>query len=270
LPLEKTSSPDNVQSERHSAVYDYVDKNIKNLLPFKSKTLSVSAKDKSSDFYIYSISQDLKSFKVKFTFLKENYEITIKQSLPGYFANTLILAAAICFSCGVSIKNVIRQLEQDFNLPPGRFSVFKGIKESIILDSSYNSSLESATGAIETVNIIGKNKRKVAILGDMRELGSLSRIQHEQLARSILKNLDFAVLIGPQMGQFVAPILSSESFNFLIFDTYSQAKNEIVKNIKKNDLILIKGSQNTLYLERVVELLLVDKSDTLDIFISPI
>ncbi|MBU2632177.1 hypothetical protein KKG52_00510, partial [Patescibacteria group bacterium] len=52
-----------------------------------------------------------------------------------------------------------------------------------------------------------------------------------------------------------------KKFNFLAFKTFFKAKDEILKLVKTNDLILIKGSQNTLYLERAVELLLANKKD---------
>ena len=95
----------------------------------------------------------------------------------------------------------------------------------------------------------------------MRELGGLSGIQHEELARIILKNLDYAILIGPEMKKFVAPILSEGNFNYEAFDTFSGIKLTLPERIKKGDTILVKGSQNTLFLERAVEILLEKKID---------
>ena len=95
----------------------------------------------------------------------------------------------------------------------------------------------------------------------MRELGSLSPVLHELLAREILKTCDFVILIGKIMQEFVAPVLEKENFEFLAFDTFKNAKEVIRRSIKRNDVILVKGSQNTLFLERAVEILLADKSD---------
>lgn len=249
-------------SESGKAIVNLDDKYIKNLLPLGSKSITVSAKDKSSDFYIYDIFQDLGIFKVKFLFLKENYEITINQPLPRYFAATLILAIAVCFACGISVKNSIKLLEKNFSLPPGRFSVFAGIRNSIIIDSSYNSSLESAAGAIAAIKDISGKRRKVGVLGDMRELGSLSKIQHEKLSEAVLKNMDFSIIIGPLMTKYVAPVLGKHNFKHLAFDNYRLAENEIIKSIQEEDIVLVKGSQNTLFLERAVELLLDNKRDS--------
>ena len=99
------------------------------------------------------------------------------------------------------------------------------------------------------------------VLGDMRELGSLSRIQHELLAREILKTADFAILIGSLMQEFAVPILEKENFKYQAFSTFKDAKESILDSVRKDDVTLVKGSQNTLFLERVVEMLLEDKSD---------
>jgi len=171
-----------------------------------------------------------------------------------------MLAIATCFSVGISIKDIIAVIEKKFELPPGRFSIFEGIKNSTIIDSSYNSSLESAEGALDLLSKF-KGKRKVGILGDMRELGSLSKIQHEELAKNILKNLDFVILIGPQVLKYVVPLLNKYKYNYLSYSNFSDAMGNIVKNIREGDIVLVKGSQNELFLERAVELLLKNKSD---------
>jgi len=63
------------------------------------------------------------------------------------------------------------------------------------------------------------------------------------------------------MQNYASPKLKEEGFSYFSFTTYSDAKDEILKKIKAGDLILVKGSQNELYLERVVELLLLNKKD---------
>lgn len=247
--------------ETERSVVNLDDVEISELLPLKSKTITVSAKDKNADFYIKKISISQNSFEVDFIFLKEEYRLKINQPLPKYFAYSFILSIAVCFNAGVNIKDCINILQDKFSLPPGRFSVFKGIKNSIIIDSSYNSSLTATQGCLEALIDIGNNKRRVGILGDMRELGSLTKIQHGELAKTILKTLDFAILIGSSMNEYVAPILENAKFKYLAYDSFSLAKKNLTENIAQNDLILVKGSQNTLFLERAAEMLLENKKD---------
>ncbi len=243
-----------------TSVVNLDDNQIRNLLPLKSKTVTISANDKNADFYISSIQVSEKNFTINFIFLKDRYSLNIPMPLPKYFAYSLMEVVAIAFICKFSINEALRLIEENFSLPPGRFSIFEGVKDALIIDSSYNSSLAAAKGAIEIIGEIKKG-RTVGILGDMRELGTLSRIQHTDLAKVILKNLDFVILIGPLMSEFVAPILEKNNFKFKCFETFREAKDVIREEIHKGDLVLVKGSQNTLFLERAVEMLLKNKGD---------
>lgn len=233
---------------------------IKKTLPLKSKVITVSLKDKNADYFVSKIENTLSSFSMRFRFLKDEYELLINQSLPRTYAYDFIYAIAVSFIAGINIKESIEIVKDKFVLPPGRFSVFEGVNKTVIFDSSYNSSYEAVNDVLELVKGLGNN-RKLGILGDMRELGSLSETQHKMLAKSIMKNLDSAILIGPQMNSFVAPILSEKRFKFEVFDNFSNASGIILNKIKEKDFIVVKGSQNGLFLERVVEMLLKNKED---------
>lgn len=237
------------------------DKNIVKAVPQKSLTTTISLKSKKADFFVSKIDVGLEKFEMEFIFLNERYRLTLARTLPKFYGYSLMFSIAAAFACGIGASDSIKYLEKNFELPPGRFSVFPGLKNSIIFDSSYNSSLSPAKGAIELLSQLKSGRRKVGILGDMRELGSLAKIQHQELSRVILKNLDFAILIGPNMKEFVIPILAGEHFPFVFFDSFKDARDKITGLIKEKDLILVKGSQNTLFLERAVELLLENKND---------
>jgi len=139
--------------------------------------------------------------------------------------------------------------------------LFEGIKNTIIIDSSYNAQPIAMIDALDFLSNLGRNKRKVAILGDMRELGKESEKMHQIVANEIIKNVDFPILIGPLMKKYVVPILKKEKKDYKSFNNFTEAKDFILNSIKENDIILVKGSQNTLLLERVVEMLLKDKKD---------
>ncbi len=243
-----------------TSIVNLDDKNIASLLPLKSKVVTISANDKNADFYISNIQVSENGFNINFIFLKDHYILNIDKPLPKYFAYSLMEAVAVAFVCKFNINEAIKLTQENFSLPPGRFSIFEGIKDTTIIDSSYNSSLNAAKGAIEIIKQI-KAGRKVGILGDMRELGTLGRVQHVELAKVIIKNLDYAILIGPLMGEYVKPVLEKSNFPFKHFETFKEAKEILENEIRRGDIVLVKGSQNTLYLERAVEMLLKDKKD---------
>ncbi len=228
----------------------------------KSAILTVSTKDKSADFYAYKIEIDLKHFSVKFTYLGENYVLNLAKPLPIHYATTILLAVALSTKFEIKASESVKIIEEEFDLPAGRMNVFEGINKTTVIDSSYNNA--TITPILDFLTLLGKiagKRRKVAIIGDMRELGSISKVNHEKVAKKILKTAGLAILIGPLMQKYTKPILAESGFPFYSFPNFSKSKNLIRKIIKKNDLILVKGSQNTLYLERIVEMLLKNSKD---------
>ncbi len=246
-----------------TAVMNLDDENIKELEPsISAQKLTVSAIDNTADFYIDKIQNFVDKFQIFFSFRKNRYKIEIQNPLPKHFAYSFVLAIAASSTKISDIAASIKVLEENFSLPPGRMSVFKGIKDTIVVDSSYNNAtLSPILDLLDFVYEVGKQRRRVGIIGDMRELGSMSKALHEEVARKILTTLDFAILIGPLTQKYIDPILRKNNFSFASFINYTQAKETILNEIMPKDMILVKGSQNTLFLERAVELLLRDKKD---------
>lgn len=227
----------------------------------ESSFVTVSKVDPTADFFIESREVSLGKYLLKFNYKTWEHEIKLKRPLPAHYDYSLIFSIAIAHILGITIEESIKNIEERFLLPPGRVSIFRGIKNSLIIDSSYNSNIETVSDLLELLSEIAGNRRKVAIVGDMREQGSLSKAQHEELARSLIPNTDVAVLIGPMLENFTAPILNNENFNYYSFPNFSKAKTRIKALIRNQDIVLVKGSQNTLFLERAVEMLLRDPED---------
>lgn len=231
----------------------------------QAKPITFSLHDKRADMYAKNIEIDLESFSLTFTAKpaeKEAYTLRIPSLLPEHYASSFLSVFAICVSLGIDTEHAIRLLEKKFSLPVGRCSVFDGIKDTTIIDSTYNNAtLPPILDMLDLLSAVGKRKRKVAIIGDMRELGTMSKQHHEIVAEKISQTADVTILIGPMMRQYVAPILEKNKRDYQSYITFTLAKEHILKTIKKDDLILVKGSQNQLFLERVVEMLLADKKN---------
>jgi len=245
-----------------TSVVNLDDLKTKQALPeIRSKIISVSKKDKSADFFLDGMKLSLKDFKLSFRHKEKLYELKINRPLPSHYGYSILISIATA-SIFMEVKDIINFLEKDFSIPPGRFSVFKGINDSTIIDSSYNNAtLEPITDILEFVKEAGDKRRKLAVVGDMRELGSMTQDAHKLLAHKLMENLDEVILIGPALEKYTAPVLRDHRFNFRSFKTFTDAKYFIHQAIAPNDLVLVKGSQNTLLLERVVDMLLLDSSD---------
>ncbi|HSW97715.1 MAG TPA: Mur ligase family protein [Candidatus Saccharimonadales bacterium] len=231
----------------------------------RAKQLTISLTNSDTDIYAKKIGIGLDLFTLTFVVKKptfQEYTMSIPALLPKHYASSFLSTIAICQIFDVDLPKVITLLEKNFSLPPGRSTVFKGIKQTMIIDSSYNNAtLPPILDMLDLLKIVGGKRRRIAIIGDMRELGTMSKLSHEIVANKVLKTVDQVILIGPLMREYVAPILERNKFPYQSYQTFTQAKEKILGTIKSNDLILVKSSQNALFLERVVEMLLADKKD---------
>ena len=112
---------------------------------------------------------------------------------------------------------------------------------------AYNANPSSMEVALDNLNKLS-DKRKIAILGDMFELGNDASIEHQNIADLVTKlNLDKIYLIGENFNK-----VSSKNDKIEIFSSFKNFKLNF-KEIS-NSIILIKGSRG-MALERVLELL---------------
>ncbi len=149
----------------------------------------------------------------------------------------------------------IAQKLQSYKPPVSRMTYLEGINNSMIIDDTFNASLESTESAIDSLSNI-KAMRKIAILGDILELGKISDEGHEKIVKKIAsKKIDFVIFVGDNF-KIHKDILLEKDFildeNLFFCDSPIIAKRIIYGKIRKNDLILVKGSQG-MRMEKVVE-----------------
>lgn len=148
---------------------------------------------------------------------------------------------------------------KNLKMPPGRGSIFIGIKNTTIIDSSYNGNLGSITAVLEMYKKL-KNDDKWVVIGDMLELGSEEKEEHEKLAKVLSEiNLAKIILVGNLTKKYTYPILKNNN-KTLSFNIGKEALDYLEKNIKGSEIILFKASQS-LFLEGIIEKLLKNKND---------
>jgi len=182
---------------------------------------------------------------------------------PRNFGYTLLATYLLAEKLGIENKAVNLALSE-FKFNPGICSILEGLNGSKIIDSSYNSSYFATISLLEVLaNYPGR--RKIAVLGDMRELGSLSGAEHTRLAEKLLEyRFDQVVLVGPEMTKYVQPLLAKEYTDVDLhpFQNSYQAGLFLKERlVKEGDVLLLKASQNTLMFEIIAELLLASPTD---------
>lgn len=139
---------------------------------------------------------------------------------------------------------------------PGRMRLIEGIKESVIIDDTYNSSPIALEEALRTLKAI-KAKRKIAILGDMLELGKFAVEEHRKVGEIAAKTAKILVTVGVRSRLAAETALGDgmSEENVLTFDDSREAGRVMRERVEKGDLILIKGSQGMRMERAVLELM---------------
>lgn len=147
-----------------------------------------------------------------------------------------------------------------FQMPPGRSSLFAGLKNTTIIDSTYNATPASMHASLKMYQKYPTQK-KWLILSDMVELGKEEEMEHKNLARLIVEaKADKVILMGPRITRYTLPKLLEIAPKTLVesFQTPREVLNYLEGNIKGGETLFFKGAR---FLEGVIEHLLKNKQD---------
>ncbi|MSU73516.1 hypothetical protein EXS56_00045 [Candidatus Kaiserbacteria bacterium] len=142
-------------------------------------------------------------------------------------------------------------------MPPGRSSLFRGLKNTTLLDSSYNADVESVAAVVRMAEMLPGGKWLV--LGDLIEQGRFEQEEHERLGR-IVAECDFkrTVLVGPRMRMYVKPILEASGKQVESFIGPKEALDYLLSTIQGGETLIFKGAR---FLEGIIEHLLENSAD---------
>lgn len=167
--------------------------------------------------------------------------IPVKINIPGdhmvYNALAALTVGKIFHLSDEDIKNGIEKI-----MPvKGRNNILD-IKGLTVIDDCYNANPISMKASIDVLEYA--NTRKVAILGDMFELGENENQLHESIGKYLLsKNIDIIVFVGSLMNYAYLNLLHSETDKKLYyFETMDLLFTEIERIVQPNDTILVKAS----------------------------
>ncbi|HEY4512014.1 MAG TPA: UDP-N-acetylmuramoyl-tripeptide--D-alanyl-D-alanine ligase [Candidatus Paceibacterota bacterium] len=146
------------------------------------------------------------------------------------------------------------------HIPPrGRMNVLEGVNTCTVIDDTYNSSPVAVHEALDTLKKMTIKGRKIAVLGDMLELGKYSIDAHKKAGEHAAQIVDLLIVVGLRAlyikeGALEKGLASRKMF---VFENSNIAASEIAAKIKKGDVVLVKGSQS-MRMERIVEKLLAE------------
>jgi UDP-N-acetylmuramoyl-tripeptide--D-alanyl-D-alanine ligase len=151
-------------------------------------------------------------------------------------------AAAVGLIFGINLVRISEAL-QKYAPAPSRMELIPGIKHTYLIDDSYNASPLSMHAALDALKAL-PGKRKIAVLGDMLEIGKYAIEAHERIGHLAKKTVDVLVAVGPR-AKFIAEAAREAGLapnKIFSFDTADDARKPVQDLMKKGDLVLIKGS----------------------------
>jgi UDP-N-acetylmuramoyl-tripeptide--D-alanyl-D-alanine ligase len=166
---------------------------------------------------------------------------------------------------GLVLKMPLVKLTESFSkheYPRGRMNILKGINNSVIIDDTYNSSPTALEFALKTLKDVLAKGRKIAVLGDMLELGSHSVHAHKEGGRLVKDSADIVLTVGVRARDFKDSAIEAgmSKKSAFSFSTSSEAGEFLEKFINEGDVILVKGSQS-MRMEKAVAMILEDKEN---------
>lgn len=175
--------------------------------------------------------------------------------------NCLLIAATIGDIFNINSKEIKESLEEIAS-ENGRMKILKTKNQITIIDDSYNSNPRSADEALNTLKQINFSGRKVAILGNMNELGNYEIQGHTRVGQTAGKIVDLLIVVGKNAPYYADGAKKSglNDDKILIFKTTNELIDNIDKILSAGDIVLIKGSQNNVRFEKVVSYLLNDEN----------
>ncbi|MFH1508887.1 MAG: UDP-N-acetylmuramoyl-tripeptide--D-alanyl-D-alanine ligase [bacterium] len=230
------------------AVLSADDKNVKRQHGKTKARVLTYGMDREANFYASNfIGGESETITLGLNFKVEFSGNTIPVKLPKVLSKFQAVAVAAALAVGTHFDiNLVESSKflESFTPPKGRMNVLPGIKGTTIIDDSYNSSPKACAAALE---VLGEQKaiRKIAVLGDMKELGEKTEEAHEEIVKMAEGVADIVITVGDS-SKFI-----SESANH--FDAAEEAGRYLQDEvIKAGDIILVKASQS-IRLEKVVK-----------------
>ncbi|MGB3023325.1 MAG: UDP-N-acetylmuramoyl-tripeptide--D-alanyl-D-alanine ligase [Candidatus Saccharimonadales bacterium] len=169
-------------------------------------------------------------------------------------------AAAVGFKLGLNTEEVAVGISKISPLP-GRMQVLRGLEDAVILDDTYNSSPAATIAALETLYDIDAPQH-IAILGSMNEMGEFSKEAHERVGDTCDgTRLDWVITIGKEAAEYLAPRAAANRCQVKSFMSPYEAGGFAHTVLQPKAAILVKGSQNDVFSEEAVKVLLHDQAD---------
>ncbi len=185
--------------------------------------------------------------------------------VKGALGKSQLYAPAAAIACALSLDTTLAMALRgalDYVAPAGRGRIIPGKNGSYLIDDSYNASPAAVEEALSALQLLSSKGRRIAVLGDMLELGRYSYEEHERIGTLAASHVDMLVAVGVRSRATATAALTAGMKKDQVFsyNTSDEASEVLEAIIQEGDVVLVKGSQS-IRTERIAERLLRNPED---------
>ena len=195
------------------------------------------------------VAEDIHSYEDRSEYKIDGKEVVVPVGGEHFVLNSLC-AIAVGRYFDIPMAKITEGIS-GFELTKGRMEIEKAKCGASIINDTYNANYDSMKAAIEYLEKI-EGKRKIAVLGDMKELGDYSESLHRKVGEEV-KNIDILITIG-ELAKYIEE--TADVREMLHFDNNESALEYLKKIMKKDDIILLKASNSMKFGDIAKELIL--------------
>lgn len=183
------------------------------------------------------VAEDIHSYEDRSEYRIDGREVVVPVGGEHFVLNSLC-AIAVGRYFDIPMAKITEGIS-GFELTKGRMEIEKAKCGASIINDTYNANYDSMKAAIEYLEKI-EGKRKIAVLGDMKELGEYSESLHRKVGEEV-KDIDILITIG-ELAKCIEE--TADVREMLHFDNNESALEYLKKIMKKDDIILLKASNS--------------------------
>lgn len=183
------------------------------------------------------VAEDIHSYEDRSEYRIDGKEVVVPVGGEHFVLNSLC-AIAVGRYFDIPMAKITEGIS-GFELTKGRMEIEKAKCGASIINDTYNANYDSMKAAIEYLEKI-EGKRKIAVLGDMKELGEYSESLHRKVGEEV-KDIDILITIG-ELAKCIEE--TADVREMLHFDNNESALEYLKKIMKKDDIILLKASNS--------------------------
>lgn len=206
-------------------IYPFASKNLNNCGTCEKKTFGLD--DSEADFSLLTI---------------QKHSIEDLKFKEPHILHNLVAALSVAFSLGIEIE-VIQQQMQKLALPEMRMEKLK--KNGVFfINDSYNAAPDSIAAALKSLPAPDDGKKRIAVIGEMAELGRFSEDCHRDVGVEALKYVDHLICYGKNCAPMAA-VWSQAGRPCQYFNDHEKVAEHLRELAEPGDVVLLKGSNST-------------------------